>query len=352
MKRAAASEDASHTYSYNLPSPLDFLNVDRQYKRFDFELDEYRTDLHSSSSSTKPGETTAPPSGREEHKNQKPRIEMPPPSSSSKSSRNNLSVDPSTQSSPLVEPSTTFKSCLHQSIEDINTPTNVHQLSPTSMPTIVLKRALSIQELDDDSWLTSPFISLVITRFARCYDKVRYLAADFVGLPLKKSEYFQVTDILGKPLDFKDKVTPIIFILNSNNIHWNLLRVVRYPKPELQLFEPLGLPKTRNQRVGLSLRSVPRVIIDWLNHCFPLPHGQSWLSQGGSAITSQQQLTTYDCGVACLLYAEKCGQGETKERINADTTQQHITRYREILQDFLRRVQHGGSPFELEYPSI
>lgn len=233
---------------------------------------------------------------------------MPPPSSSSKSSQNSLSVE---LTSPFVEPSA-FKSCLHQSIEDINTPTNMHQLSPTSMPTIVLKRALSIQELDDDSWLTSPFISLVITRFARCYDKVRFLAADFVGLPLKKSEYFQVTDILGRPLDFQDKVTPIVFILNSNNIHWNLLRVVRYPKPELQLFEPLGLPKTRNQRVGLSFRSVPRVIIDWLNHCFPLPQDQSWLSQGGSAITSQQQLTTYDCGVACLLYAEKCGQGEVR----------------------------------------
>ena len=49
-------------------------------------------------------------------------------------------------------------------------------------------------------------------------------------------------------------------------------------------------------------------MIEWLDMCCPLREGSSWLSVGLSAITNQQQVTNFDCGVACLLYAEKCGQ--------------------------------------------
>jgi hypothetical protein len=68
----------------------------------------------------------------------------------------------------------------------------------------VLKRALSIQELDNESWLTSLFISLLTTLFAKYFERVRFFfAADFVRLPLKKSEYSQVTDILGRSFLFQ-----------------------------------------------------------------------------------------------------------------------------------------------------
>jgi hypothetical protein len=208
-----------------------------------------------------------------------------------------------------------FRSCLVESMDDPITPSNFQSMSPRMVSATVLKRALSIQELDDESWLSSPFISLVMTRFAKYYENVRYFAADFVGLPLAKCEYRQVTDILGKPFDFNDRNTNLVFLLNNNKIHWNLLRVTQTPKPELQLFEPLGLPLSRGRRVGLSLRSIPKIIIDWLDTCFPLPDKESWLSKGSSAITSAHQLTNYDCGVACLLYAEKCGQGEVRTAI-------------------------------------
>ena len=33
---------------------------------------------------------------------------------------------------------------------------------------------------------------------------------------------------------------PIVFVCNSKDIHWNLIRVIRHPKKELQLFEPMG----------------------------------------------------------------------------------------------------------------
>lgn len=211
---------------------------------------------------------------------------------------------------PSIRMVTEFVSCLAEQVDDLSTPGPGHAMSPRLQSAAVLKRALSIQELDDDSWLSSPFIGLVMARFAKAYDSVKYFSADFVGLPLRKSEYCSVTDILGKRFDFSDPSTPFVFLLNNNRIHWNLLRVQRGKSPELQLFEPLGLPSSRGNRAGLSLRSVPRIIIDWLDHCYPLPGNDSWLSKGCSAITCAQQLTDYDCGVACLLYAEKCGQGK------------------------------------------
>ena len=109
-------------------------------------------------------------------------------------------------------------------------------------------------------------------------------------------------------------------------------------------------------------------MIEWLDVCCPLPDGKSWLTVGYSAITKQQQFTTYDCGVACLLYAEKCGQeqvktkkqslltylncqldlngtlqlpnlaSQTKEDINDFTTQDNITEYRRTLRNFTNKI--------------
>jgi hypothetical protein len=66
-------------------------------------------------------------------------------------------------------------------------------------------------------------------------------------------------------------------------------------------------PQSRHQHDGVSLRSLPHAVLLWLDHCCPVSCG--WLSLAKSAIKLRHQLTGFDCGVACLLYAEKCGQG-------------------------------------------
>jgi len=64
----------------------------------------------------------------------------------------------------------------------------------------------------------------------------------------------------------------------------------------------------------------------------------SWQAKGLSAITTQHQMTGFDCGVACLLYAEKCGQGMMREDINAGTSQQDFTKFRHALQERIREL--------------
>jgi hypothetical protein len=126
---------------------------------------------------------------------------------------------------------------------------------------------------------------------------------------------------------------------HSNNIHWNLIRIVRGPVPELHMFEPMGKPTNRHG--GLGFRDVPRGVIRWLDICCPLKtstKSDSWISRGVSAITTQQQFTPFDCGIACLLYAEKCGMGQSVEEINSSTSQHDLTAYRKTLQEFTRRV--------------
>ena len=96
--------------------------------------------------------------------------------------------------------------------------------------------------------------------------------------------------------------------------------------------------KPENRHGGLGYRDVPRCVIEWLNTCIPLQNSKSWLSVGISAITVRQQLNHFDCGTAVLLYAEKCGQGFNAEQINNHTTQNDISEYRKLLQDFVCRV--------------
>ncbi|CAM9139888.1 unnamed protein product [Ectocarpus fasciculatus] len=177
--------------------------------------------------------------------------------------------------------------------------------------TFVLQRALSIEELNDESWLSSSLIDLVFSRFARCYHFVDFLPVDFavmLSLPSSNtSELFNATDILGRKLRYDSK-RPMLLLYNAKNIHWILIKIQMDPEPQLQLFEPMGQPI--NPKRGMSYRIVPRDVVRWLDTCCPLPDKSSWLSRAISAITSQQQFTSFDCGVACLLYAEKCGQGE------------------------------------------
>ena len=212
--------------------------------------------------------------------------------------------------------------------------------SPKGLRPVLLRRALSIQELGDDSWLSSSLIDLVISKFSKTYTSCHFMSIDFVVLSLSSknmADYHTITDISGNPINYNED-TPIVFCCNSFDIHWNLVRVVRGANPALELFEPMGKPINRHG--GLGSRDVPRCVIDWLNACCPLADGKSWITVGVSAITLRQQLNHFDCGVAVLLYAEKCGQGLSTEDINTDTSQENISAYRRMLQDFTRRVEN------------
>jgi hypothetical protein len=278
----------------------------------------------------------------------------------------------------LESSSSGFRSCLN--VEDD------FGDSPKGMRPILLRRAVSIRELDDDSWLSSTLIDLVISKFSRIYLDTHFMSIDFVVLslsglnsgssssssshgsssitPIDKSALEQATDMSGRRINYdtkvittnntngandakmntatpgknknndNDKLKSIVFVCNSNNIHWNLIRVVRSPSPEIQLFEPMGKPVNRHG--GLGYRDVPRCVIRWLDICCPLDTGDSWITRGVSAITTQQQFTPFDCGVACLLYAEKCGRGQSGVEINTNTSQRDITEYRKVLQEFTR----------------
>lgn len=285
-------------------------------------------------------------------------------SSSSKSLKRQIETDvdddsSETKSQRVFKCDDVFTSCL----QDLDEPNdNLNQ------GRVILARSLSSRELNDEGWLSSPFMDIVFDRFAKCYPNVHFMSSDFAALSLSsrnaQRDYYSFVDILGNKItgcrsptnarhtsaaDSQTSVKDIVFVSNSNGIHWNLIRIQRYPNHELQLFEPMGKPTLR--RGGLDSRSLPKGLTTWLDTCFPFE--KPWLTVGISAITSQQQFTTYDCGVACLLYAEKCGLQkvlmkssvhksdvmmmflQSKEDIDMNTDQSEITSYRTCLQTFL-----------------
>jgi hypothetical protein len=216
-------------------------------------------------------------------------------------------------------------------------PTDSSNQGTMSSLTSVLKRAISVDELSENSWLSSSVIDLVFSKFAKYYKNVEYLSIDFILLALNQrnnNNFEGVTDILGQTLHYNHS-RPIVLLYNNNSIHWTLIRIQYLPEPSIQLFEPMGKPQHRNGQ--LSYRDVPRAVVRWLDTCCPLPDGKSWLTVTSSAITKQQQFTSFDCGVACLLYAEKCGLGHDKDDINALTSQEHITEYRKVLQEYINK---------------
>lgn len=131
--------------------------------------------------------------------------------------------------------------------------------SPKSPTSYVLLEALSICELDDESWLSSHLIDFVISQFAKYYNSTYFMSIDFAILGLSsitKSNSEMLIDLTGKKINYKDPRKSIVFFCNSQNIHWNLIRVIRYPSPVLELFEPMGKPSNRHG--GLNYRQVPR----------------------------------------------------------------------------------------------
>ncbi|KAG2785581.1 hypothetical protein JG687_00008109 [Phytophthora cactorum] len=207
--------------------------------------------------------------------------------------------------------------------------------------------------VDESSWITGTFIDLMLWKFASLYPAVHFMPTAFyhfhleaavkaAGSPWRRrcrshrtKRDYQVRDVLGRVVDY-DRDTPLVFIVNVGQIHWNLFRVQLSPTPKLQLFEPMGRLASRS---GISYRSVPRAVIEWLDVCYP--QYKCWLERTVSAITDKQQISGFDCGVACLLYADKCGRGLSGEEINDEIDQQAITSFRKQLQ--LQLEAHGVS---------
>jgi hypothetical protein len=71
----------------------------------------------------------------------------------------------------------------------------------------------------------------------------------------------------------------------------------------------------------------------------PVGFAGGWRARTTSAITNQHQGNGFDCGVACLLYAEKCGQDQEKEDIGLYTDQDEITWYRNLLKEYFDRLR-------------
>ena len=137
------------------------------------------------------------------------------------------------------------------------------------------------------------------------------------------------------PPVYASRNRPLLFFWNQGSCHWNLVRVQTGLHKSIEVFEPMGKLTSRlggqHKAGGLSLRSVPRSLIEWLDLTCPLPTADGWRGRTVAAITSQQQDNGFDCGVACLLYAEKCLQGYEKEDVMGTTTQGEISQYRRLL---------------------
>lgn len=125
------------------------------------------------------------------------------------------------------------------------------------------------------------------------------------------------------------------------------VRVLMGLRKRIELYEPMGKPQKSSSRSGgvhgqatgyysegLSLRSVPRPLVLWLDAVCPLSTEGGWKVRSLSAITRQHQVNGFDCGVACLLYAEKSAQNFEAETICNGTEQSDITAYRRLVVNY------------------
>ncbi|KAA0172696.1 hypothetical protein FNF27_05796 [Cafeteria roenbergensis] len=133
---------------------------------------------------------------------------------------------------------------------------------------------------------------------------------------------------------------PVLFFWNPGNNHWNLVRVQTAPRPVIEVFEPFGTPSSRGSGRGgggLSKRGVPPGLVTWLDAVCPVAGG--WQSRSLPAIPHRHQHTGFDCGVACLLYAEKAAQGMQRHDIAAGTDQREISRFRDVMRKYFERLR-------------
>ena len=146
---------------------------------------------------------------------------------------------------------------------------------------------------------------------------------------------------------YASKNKPLLFFYNAGGMHWVFVRVLMGLRKRIELYEPMGKPQKSSSRSGgvhgqatgyysegLSLRSVPRPLVLWLDAVCPLSTEGGWKVRSLSAITRQHQVNGFDCGVACLLYAEKSAQNFEAETICNGTEQSDITAYRRLVVNY------------------
>jgi hypothetical protein len=113
---------------------------------------------------------------------------------------------------------------------------------------------------------------------------------------------------------------PLLFFYNAGGMHWCFVRVTLGLRKRIELYEPMGRPdkgadSARAANVyradGLSLRAVPRHLIEWLDAVCPLGTEAGWKERSLSAITQQHQLNGFDCGVACCEFTAVRGGRRT-----------------------------------------
>lgn len=264
-------------------------------------------------------------------------------SATSSTARSSSSSSSSAENDESASPSCWLSTSVFFNYNEVSDDDDEEVMSPRGMPRQqFLQRSLSIRELEDNTWLSSSFLDLALSKIAARHHGVHFLSCDFAVLSAGKNSTPVIRDIRGHTVDYAEFSKPLCFFICPNSIHWNLVRVLRdQAAPCLELYEPMGTPASRHSR-GLNFRSVPQAVVSWLDKCSPLVGAgkkkESWLSKSTSVIVTPQQLNGVDCGVASLLYAEKCGQGFSADAINRSTTQVTITQYRVLLKAFLHNI--------------
>jgi hypothetical protein len=184
------------------------------------------------------------------------------------------------------------------------------------------------------------------------------------------------------PTSYSSANPTLVFFSNVGAVHWTLVRVDLGSRKRIEVYEPFGMAESGRSTTaeresarerereggaggggggggggagagdggaslgpgyhsystaGLSLRSVPKDLLAWLDAASPLPTPGGWRARSRSAITRQQQANGWDCGVAGLLYAEKIGMGLEAETICKTTDQEQISAHRSVIMSWLAR---------------
>lgn len=190
-----------------------------------------------------------------------------------------------------------------ESVQDILGPM---EFSTPDLAQIVLRRALTTSFVEDDQWLSSSVMNLLLSHIAKDCTDIVCFSEQFSFLKLSFDDLKTLEDILGRRI--RDLTAPkcFVWLVNNKNVHWSLLRATFRPIRQLELFDPLG---TFSRGKQLSARKVPINVLNFLNSAYPFPDKKdSWLYHSCNAVTSAHQQNAFDCGVACLLYVKKCGQ--------------------------------------------
>jgi hypothetical protein len=213
------------------------------------------------------------------------------------------------------------------------------------------------------SWLNAVFIDYVLQRFAKAYSpSSAFLPCSFAAVHLLAKPHDAAPEsVQGTRIDVRASSRPrqLLFLHNANSNHWNLVRVIlpnENSPAGLYLYEPFGLAQRRSH---LSKRDFPKGLIEWLDTNIPLQSDAaargdgsrkrkpshtrgSWLDVSVSAVAMRVQANGFDCGVAGLLYGERCAQ-EAACSAHLPTTQTcawvdqpQITRFRALLLEYMR----------------